>query len=444
MRKKKEQNIEEVINFQSPIGQVTNDAYLDIGNYVNNHRHMCALEDGCKVSYRRLIWSALQFSKGKMIPATTLLSQVSNYHPHSLTGLEGFNSVLVNSGIFTGEGAFGFTEITGTVNPPAAPRYLKARLSDLYWDIMGDLIKYVPKSESPVGDMEIDYLPIPLPLALFLKTSVVGLGFSIASNYPNFSPQSLYQAYIHNDPNLLEPNVNLELDKKKSDLRGLWETGKGAVTYSYHVYRATDPSGKSDGFILEGDTCLFTPRLTKIKRLIDENKVYLDDLTDMNGPKLFIGRIPGARGITIEDLEKVVMGLRSNTTVYNINITNSTSSYRIPLRDWIGHVLNNYHGLLQHATKEKMKSLSFELEVLTNLPKVVEYITKVNPMASNEELSKTLKISPEIIQAIMSKPISSLRKNKDNTEKIEGLKQKIKDLKNFDSKAFTENIIQKL
>ena len=116
--------------YPRPIGDVTTEAYLDIGNYVNNHRHMAEVKDGCKVSYRRLIYAALQFPKGKLVPATNLIASVANYHPHSLTGIEGLNATLVNSGVFTGEGSFGFTSITGTENPPAAPRYLKNRLEE--------------------------------------------------------------------------------------------------------------------------------------------------------------------------------------------------------------------------------------------------------------------------------------------------------------------------
>ena len=88
-RKKKE---ETKINLPSDsypraIGDVTTEAYIDIGNYVNNHRHMAEVKDGCKVSYRRLIHSALQFPKGKLIPATKLISETSSTHPHSLSGI---------------------------------------------------------------------------------------------------------------------------------------------------------------------------------------------------------------------------------------------------------------------------------------------------------------------------------------------------------------------
>lgn len=446
-RKKKEQIIipqSPTEIYPRPIGEITSEAYMDIGNYVNNHRHMAEVKDGCKVSYRRLIHSALQFPKGKLIPATKLISETSSTHPHSLSGIEGLNAVLVNSGVFTGEGSFGFTSITGESNPPASPRYLKDRLSDLYWDVMGDLMKYVPMVESPVGPLEPEYLPLPLPLCLILQSQVSGLGFGISTLYPNFSPKSLYAAYINNDPSLLEPNVDLEFDKKKSDLLGLWRYGKGKVTYSFHTTRVSDPAIKREGVLFSGSTALFTPKLSKFKKLIEEGKVYMDDLTDFNGPKLFVGRVPGARGITVDDIWKISEQIKSNTSTYVLNVTDSKMAYRIPLYDWLDYMYKNYIQLITYANNDKIGKITFDIEVQKAIPVVVDYITTKNPKAEDKEISKALGLSQEIVSAVMSKPISNLRKNKDTTEKVKALKAKLSELKKFNPIKFTQKIIQEL
>lgn len=432
-------NLNEI--YPRPIGEVMTEAYLDIGNYVNNHRHMAEVKDGCKVSYRRLLWASLQFPKGKLIPATNLIASVANYHPHSLTGIEGLNATLVNSGVFTGEGSFGFTSITGTDNPPAAPRYLKNRLSDLYWDIIGDLIKYVPKVESPVGPLEPEYIPSPLPLCMILAGRVSGLGFGLSTIYPNFSPKSLYTAYINNDPSLLEPNVDLEIDKKKSDLLGLWRYGKGKVTYSYHITRVSDPATKREGVLFSGSTALFTPKLSKFKKLIEEGKVYFDDLTDFDGPKLFVGRVPGARGITVDDIWGIAEKIKSDSTTYVLNVTDSKMAYRIPLFNWLDYMYKNYIQLITYANNDKIQKVTFDIDVQKAIPLVVDYITNKNPKATDKEISKNLGIPEEIIASVMSKPISNLRKNKDTTEKVKALKSKLSELKKFNPTLFTEKII---
>ena len=426
------------------IGEVTTEAYLDIGNYVNNHRHFAEVRDGLKVSYRRLIHSALQFPKGKLIPATKLIAETAATHPHSLTGIEGLNAMLVRSGVFTGEGSFGYTSITGEENPAAAPRYLKNRLSDTYWEVIGDLMKYVPMVESPVGPLEPEYIPLPLPLCLCLDSAVTGLGFGLSTAYPNFSPESLYAAYMKNDPNLLEPRVDLELDKKKSDLLGLWRYGKGKVTYSFHLTRVSDPATKRDGVLFSGSTALFTPKLTKFKKLMEDGKVYMEDLTDFDGPKLFIGRVPGARGITVDDIWKIAEQVKSGTTNYTLNVTDAKTSFRIPLYEWLHYTYNNYQELIKYANNDKISKVTFDIEVQKAIPVVVDYITTKNPAATDKEISEKLQLNPEVVQAVMSKPISNLRKNKDTSERIKALNNKLEELNKFNPTKFTKQIIQKL
>ena len=427
-----------------PIGEVTTANYLDIANYVNSSRHMCDVLDGCKPSYRRLIWAGFQFPKGKLIPTTKLIAEVSNYHPHSTTGIEGTNAVFVNSGIFSGEGSFGFTSITGEYNPPAATRYTKNRVSDLYHDIMGDALKYVEMVESPVEALEPKYLPSPLPICLFLSTATSGLGFSVSTLYPNFSPISLYQAYLANDPTLLEPRVDLELDKKKSELAGLWRYGKGKVVYSYHTQKISDPASKREGVLIYGDTSIFTPKLTKIRKLMEDGKAYMEDMTDETGPKLFIGRVPGARGITLDDIWKITESIKSGTLACVLNVTDGRMTYRIPLYDWLDYTIKNYQQLMSFANQDKIRKTEFEIKVQEATPIVADYILNQNPKATDKELITALELPAEVVSEVLRKPISVLRKNKDNGDKVKALKAKLKTLKAFDPVVFTSEIIQKL
>lgn len=450
MAKRKKNSIEEEVPQisqeiieQVPIGKMVMDAFLDFGNYINNQRHTASIYDGCKPSYRRLIFAGLQFPKGKIVPSTNFISSVSNYHPHSLSGIEGLNANLVHSGVFTGEGSWGYTEINGTYNQYAAPRYTKERVSDLYLDILGDLWKEVPMIESPVGPMEVSFLPLPLPLCLYLKGSVQGLGVAIKSDYPNFSPISMYNAYINNNPQLLEPNANLFIDKSNSELDKLWKTGKGRVIYSYKISRTTDSMG-NPAILFEGDTFLFTPNFKKFKKLIEEGKVYIDDLTDINGPKLIVAKIPGARGITIEEIEDLCRECCYKASTYNTNVTTGSTTYRIGLYDWIDFTYKNYIGLLVEVNKKKIRKTEFDIKVLESIPIIADYILNNNPRATDEEICKGTGISMDVVSSVMSKPISYIRKNKDTSSRVKELKDKLKELKKFDPVKYTEEIIKKL
>lgn len=445
MAKKKKQEEYPIITsqelLQKPIGQISEEAYVYYGSYVNNFRAIANVADGCKVSYKRLIYAATQYPKGKDIPTMDLIASLSKWHPHGVTGCEGLNAHLVNSGVFSGHGFFGNIQIDGVVNDHAATRYTKNRLSDLYWDIIGDVVKEVPYIESPQGAMEPTYIPLALPLCLYLSNLVEGLGVAVRTKYPNFSPKSLYQAYINNNPYLLEPNVNLLLDKEHSELERLWKTGKGSVIYAYKISRQMSPDGKAEGILFEGDTGIFTPNLKKLKALEDAGKIFIDDMTDLGGPKLFVGRIPGARGITIEEIESLCRKVCYDNTMYQLNVTDGNTTFRIPLYDWIDFTYKNYIKLVSEINVKRIEKVKFDIMVQEALPIVSDYIINKNPKATDSEISKDLGIPEEVVSAVMSKPISYLRKNKDTSERVKELKNRLKELKKFNPVEYTESII---
>lgn len=444
-RKKKEEKVLELPQvssrqLQKGIGEFVTSAYLDFGDYINNHRHMPEVVDGLKISYRRLIYSATQFPKGKEIPSTTLQNYVANYHPHGLTSMNEMSAELYHAGIFSGEGSFGFTSIDGTFNPPAAPRYTHTWLSNLYWDIIGDLIKEVPYVESPLGALEPQYLPLPIPACLYIGVTQ-GLGVGISTLIPNFSPKSLYEAYINNNPELLEPNVDLFIDKKNSQLSSIWTTGKGKVIYCYKISRST--LNNTEGILFEGDTSIFTPKLAKFKSLIEEGKVYTEDLTDQDGPKLFIGRVPGARGCSIDDIENLARKACYSDATYVLNVTNGKSAFRIPLYDWLDYTYKNYINLVTQVNQKKIEKCKFDIKVQECIPLVGNLINQ-NPKITDAEICEALKIEEEVVAQIMSKPIGYLRNNKDTSDRVKSLKDKLKELKAFDAVKFTEDLINKL
>ena len=168
-RKKKQIELPQATPEQltKPIGQIAEECYTYFGAYVNNFRAIANIADGMKISYKRLIWAALQYPKGQDIPTMNLIASLSKWHPHGTTGCEGLNANLVNSGIFSGHGFFGNKQIDGVENPHAATRYTKNRLSDLYWGIIGDIVKEVPMIESPQGGLE------PIHLFRFLYVCIL-------------------------------------------------------------------------------------------------------------------------------------------------------------------------------------------------------------------------------------------------------------------------------
>lgn len=455
MAKKKKEDIKVLTPDYDPqdlnrsVGEITEEAYVLYGGYVNCSRALPRI-DGLKVSTARLIYAAMQHPKGKLIPTHELVPSVSKWHPHGTTGLELTTAHLVRSGIFSGSGFWGHTSIDSIVSPPAATRYTKMRISDNYLEIFGDLVRpdYINYHESPQGEMEPDYLPCPLPFALFMPIQTMGLGVATRTNLPSFSPTSLFEAYRHNDPSFLESSVDLILDKKNSELDRLWKTGRGRVVYSYKISRQKSPDGKSEGILFESAsecaTEIFTPKISKFDRLVTEGKVYIEDLTDENGPKLFIGRVPGARGIAVDDIEAIARKICYSAVDYQLWITDGRTAFRTPMFDWINYTYNNYLKLLGEVNLKRIDKVKFDISVQEAIPVVSDYIINKNPKATDTEIQQFFGMPQEIVEAVMSKPIGYLRKNKDTSDRIKTLKDKLRDLKKFDPVKYTEEIINKL
>lgn len=442
-RKKSEQELPEFKEIELlPIGQAAEEAIISAASYIDNHRALANVYDGCKPSYRRLIWSGLQFPRGQMQPSVQIVSTVSNYHPHSTDSMKFLLASMVRSGIFSGKGAFGMTSIMGDIKEPGALRYTKSCLSDLYYEIITPLLQCIPRVESPVGPEEIPYIPTVFPLALMFRGLVSGIGYGISTVYPNFSPVSLYNAYINDDPTLLEPNVDLILDKGNSELQRLWETGKGRVIYSYRLKKYTTEDGKV-GFLFSGGTEIFTPNLKKINKLVESGYVFIDDLTDIHGPKMFVGLVNN-RGISLDQLETLCRQCCYDATVYNLNVTDGKTAFRIPLRDWLDYTYKNYIQLLHDVNLKKIEKVKFDIMVQEAIPVIADYILNKNPKATDKEICNVFGMPEEVVKAVMDKPIAQLRKNKDNTARIKGLKDKLKELKKFSPTEYVQELVQKL
>jgi hypothetical protein len=452
MRKKKEETVvvqSGPTNLIRSIGEITKDAYIQYGGYVDCNRALPDLS-GLKVSTRRLIYASMQHSKGQDIPTHVLVPEISRWHPHGTVGVELTASHLVRSGIFTGHGFFGYTSIDGVVSPPAATRYTKMRLSDTYWELLGDVVKpeFVEFRESPQGEPEPTYLPCPLPFALYMPIQTMGLGVGARTNIPSFSPVSLLAAYKNNDPSYLESSVDLILDKNKSELVKLWETGKGKVIYSYKIRKTKSPDGNTEGILFESNspcaTEIFIPKITRFNKLIEDGKVYIEDITDKKGPKLFVGRIPGARGVSVDDILAIARKICYSSIEYNLWITDGKSAFRIPMRDWIDYTYKNYIDLITKVNMNRIQRTNFDISVNLALPYIADYILNKNPKATDEEIMKNLGLSKDVVVSVMSKPISYLRKNKDTSDRVKALKEKLRELKKFNPVVYTDNIIPNL
>ena len=158
---------------------------------------------------------------------------------------------------------------------------------------------------------------------------------------------------------------------------------------------------------------------------------------------MFVGLVSN-RGISLQDLETLCRQCCYDSTVYSLNVTDGKTAFRIPLKDWLDFTYKNYIDLLQQVNVRKIDKVKFDISVQEALPIIADYILNKNPKATDKEICNVFGMPEEIVEAVMSKPISQLRKNKDNTARIKGLKDRLKELKKFNPVTYVEDLVGKL
>lgn len=151
-------------------------SFLEYASYVIRDRAIPALADGLKPVQRRILWALHRMDDGKLHKVANVVGQTMPYHPHGDASIEDAIVVLANKRfLIEGQGNYG-NLFTG--DPPAASRYIEARLTDLARSELfnDELTEFVPtydgRNQEPVT------LPCKLPLLLMLGTEGIAVGIS--------------------------------------------------------------------------------------------------------------------------------------------------------------------------------------------------------------------------------------------------------------------------
>src|SRR6476659_9378319 len=175
-----------------PFHHRVNTSFLQYASYVIRDRAIPNLADGLKPVQRRILWSLHDKDDGRFIKVATISGHCAQYHPHGDVAISDALVVLTNKRyLIEGQGNFG-NIFTG--DPPAAPRYIEVRLTELarneiFNDELTELIpSYDGRNKEPVA------LPSKLPLLLMLGTEGIAVGLAC-------------KILPHNFPELLEAQI---------------------------------------------------------------------------------------------------------------------------------------------------------------------------------------------------------------------------------------------
>jgi topoisomerase-4 subunit A len=166
--------------------------FLDYASYVIRDRAIPNLADGLKPVQRRILWALHDKDDGRFIKVANVVGHAMQYHPHGDASIGDALVVLANKRyLIEGQGNFG-NIFTG--DPPAAPRYIECRLTELARnEVFNDEItEFVPSYDG--RNREPVTLPCKLPLLLMLGTEGIAVGMSS-------------RILPHNFPELLEAQI---------------------------------------------------------------------------------------------------------------------------------------------------------------------------------------------------------------------------------------------
>lgn len=423
-------------NMKQAIGSYVRNAMTSFGIEVNTKRQLPSVMDGLKPSYRHIIYEELKFGPQFRKSIDIAGSCMSTTHGHGDQSLREPISNLCRWGISKGQGNHGKKMLIGDDTDPSAMRYTEARISDKYLKIFSDLMPYVPYVDAEVKGTEPDYLPTPIPLCLTFGTQGIGVG--VNCRIPAFTVKSMMNALMNDDPELLEAPFGLEIDKSKSELDSLWQTGVGKICYKFKVEKLF-LEGKL-GFMLIGQPELFKPTMSRLNKLMEASKIFIVDQTDKTSTRIFIAREHNVKSISHEEIEEEVRSAAENIRTYRLTVADGNKAYLISLKEWLTKTYTNYLSIIENYKADKINKLQFNRIVQENLRLVVDAWKESDYTLSKNELASKLNLTIEVINAILSKSLSSLAK-KDTSSAIAKIDADIKLYEGIDPKQKVIEVI---
>ena len=417
---------------------IVKNAYIEIGKESNLNRVIPFILDGLKPVYKKVFLSAIDFNGKVSKTAQIIGATIGDYHPHGDAALKPVIAELVRSGFFVPEGDFGFySMIDGMDSEGAAPRYTSTAIRKDLLSIIKEMLPYTPTSPNYTNrKQEANYIPFPIPFSLIMST--YGIGIGITTDIPGFTASSLLSAYLNDNYRLLKSSFGYEFPKK-TELKELWEKGVGRVTVQFKV----SPSKTSDcGFVISGNPKEFKPKIKKLEALEEEGKLTIRDISDADGQKLLIERLPNIKSLPTQMLEELVYEAATSEISYKIVVQDNKNAFTIGIKDWIDRTYKNCLNLLELRRKDIIKKKEFEINVFSFFRQVADLIIN-NEKLSYLDISKKVGTTLDVVEAISRYSIGTLR-TLDPKDNVKKLKEEIKVQKEMDLENHIKEIINKI
>lgn len=431
-------------NIQSKsIGEIVTENYFSYGKHVNTSRSIPYELDGLKPVYRRIIYTLYKM-KDDYHKTISAIGEILKLHPHGDRSLKQPIAMLCHYGYCETKSNQGSLSLYGTnVITAGDPRYTNVKLSSKLRNMLKYTISDVNMIDSDTGYQEPEFIPFPVPIILTMD-KMSGMGVGISSTYPTFSMESMLEAYHKDDPTVLRHRGNVHIDYDRSDLKSLWDKGRGKVTYYPDVYvqNRSVYVECTPGLILFPYNWDNSTQVGKTyNELKDQGKILITDLSDSTHEGLLeVSIAKGVKTVDIDWLYEVIKKQVEDSFTYTLFTSTGDFIHKRSLREWIHETYTNYCGLVNKGLQRRISDVQWDKKIYSELPKVGDCLMK-NRDQTNEEISKALNLDLNIVKECVSKPLGLLRKS-DHNAKIKELDNKIKELKKITPEGIiSDNLI---
>jgi len=408
--------------------------YSDYGKYINAFRAFPYINDGLKISEKRLLYSLYLIARDRFQKSAKIIGHcIGNYHPHGESGLYGALVQMVNNGHIDGQGNFGCN--FGVQNdPPAAMRYTEVKMNK---DILKDCFEYIKyvKFEALELEEEPVNLPVLLPLCLLGKLETQGMGFGYRCIFPCYKKEDLikrlYWLITKKDKEpIIKPYTNCNILSKNEDLKLLLTTGKAKILYQ-GKYKVIDNKTIVINSIPPSKT--FQTILSKFKNELNNQIIgWLDNSTTKT--EIYI-KILKPRMIKIDILEQKLSEILKGSVTYECNVYNEDRKIQlISVDEFLLRIYKRYINYNKMFFENEISKINKQIQELL-------LIEKIKPLLKNylkgdfsidiiiKEIADKLKKEQKSIKEIFEKyNIKKLFTIKIDKEDLENKKRNVQNI----------------
>ena len=413
------------------------DSYLTFAMSVIVSRALPDVRDGLKPSQRRLLVAMNDLNLGPRSKTRKCAKIVGdahgNYHPHGdqaiyATLARMAQNFVMRYRLVDGQGNFGSMD----GDPPAAPRYTEARMTDvtaaMLADIACDTVDFVPNYDGTREEPTV----LPGKFPCLLCNGSTGIAVGMATNIPPHNAREICDAVIRC---IDEPNVTAEELLKivkgpdfptgglicgRGGIRGAYLTGRGSIVMRARAHVETLKSGRKQIVFTEIPYSCNPDRILRRAAELVKNGVLtgISDLrneSDRNGIRLAVTLKRGEdEHVTLNLLYKHTQ-LQDTFGANMLALVNGQPK-TLALKDFLTHYIGHRKEVVTRRTQfllardqERAHVLEGLLVALANIDDVIEIIKKSpDPATAAQRLMEQFKLSERQVKAILDMRLARL------------------------------------